>query len=79
MGPSRATPSTKRRRNGAIEPALSNFIFELLMAYGSEGSLFWNIVVRDWFIAIQKGSYQAGDDFKLNDLIRMRGRSMWLI
>jgi predicted O-methyltransferase YrrM len=61
------------------QPALSNFIFELLMAYGSEGSLFWNIVVRDWFIAIQKGSYQAGGDFKINDLIRMRGRSMWLI
>src|SRR6201999_1342977 len=35
------------------KPALSNFIFELLIAYGSYPDLFWNIVIRDWFVAIQ--------------------------
>jgi hypothetical protein len=60
-------------------PALTNFIFELLIAYGSHPDLFWNIVVRDWFIALQKGSKQLGDDFKLDDVLRMRGKSLSLI
>jgi cephalosporin hydroxylase len=60
-------------------PALTNFIFELLIAYGSHPDLFWNIVVRDWFIALQKGSKPLPDDFNLDDLLRMRGKSLSLI
>jgi hypothetical protein len=61
------------------QPALSNFIFELLIAYGSHPDLFWNIVVRDWFVALQKGSKQLADDFKLDDVLRMRGKTLSLI
>jgi hypothetical protein len=61
------------------QPALTNFIFELLMAYGSHPDLFWNIVVRDWFVAVQKGSMPLADDFKLDDLMRLRGKSLTLI
>jgi hypothetical protein len=61
------------------QPALSNFIFELLIAYGSHPDLFWNIVVRDWFVALQKGSKQLPDDFRLDDVLRMRGKSLSLI
>jgi hypothetical protein len=61
------------------QPALTNLVFELLIAYGSHPDMFWNIVVRDWFIALQKGSKQLPDDFKLDDLLRMRGKSLSLI
>ena len=61
------------------QPALSNFIFELLIAYGGHPDVFWNIVVRDWFVAIQKGSRPLGADFRLDDLMRMRGKSLELI
>jgi Methyltransferase domain len=61
------------------QAALTNFIFELLIAYGAHPDLFWNIVVRDWFVAVQKGSKQVGADFRLDELLRMRGKSLWLI
>jgi cephalosporin hydroxylase len=60
------------------EPALTNFIFELMIAYGGHPGLFWNIVVRDWFIAVQKGAPVA-PDFRLDDLLRMRGKKLKLI
>jgi len=71
-----------RYQSGEIfghRPALSNLIFELLIAYGSHADLFWNIVVRDWFVALQKGSKQLPDDFSLDDVQRMRGKSLSLI
>ncbi|HTZ37873.1 MAG TPA: class I SAM-dependent methyltransferase [Stellaceae bacterium] len=61
------------------KPALTNFIFELLIAYGSHPDLFWNIVVRDWFIALQKGSKRLDADFRLDDVLRMRGKRLTLI
>ena len=61
------------------QPALTNLLFELLMAYGSYPDLFWNIVVRDWFIAVQKGSKPLPADFKLTDVIRARGKNLTLI
>jgi hypothetical protein len=61
------------------KPALSNFIFELLIAYGSHPDLFWNIVVRDWFVAVTKGSRPLAGDFRLDDLLRMRGATLSLI
>jgi hypothetical protein len=61
------------------KPALTNLIFELLIAYGGHPDVFWNIVVRDWFVAIQKGSRPLGADFRLDDLMRMRGKSLELI
>ena len=61
------------------QPALTNFIFELLIAYGGHPDLFWNIVVRDWFVAVQKGSHRLPGDFRLDDLLRMRGKSLTLI
>jgi len=61
------------------QPALTNFIFELLMAYGSQPDLFWNIVVRDWFVALQKGSKPLPPDFTLESVIRARGKSLTLI
>jgi hypothetical protein len=61
------------------QPALTNLLFELLMAYGSHPDLFWNVVVRDWFVAIQKGSYPVGDDFTLDSLVRARGRKLGMI
>ena len=61
------------------QPALTNFIFELLMAYGSHPDLFWNIVVRDWFVAVQKGSKPLPPDFTLQSVIRARGKSLTLI
>jgi cephalosporin hydroxylase len=60
-------------------PALSNLIFELLIAYGSHPDLFWNMVVRDWFVAVQKGSKPLESDFRLDDLLRMRGKRLTLI
>jgi hypothetical protein len=60
------------------EPALTNLIFELLIAYGGQPGLFWNMVVRDWFVAIQKGAPVAAD-FRLDDLLRMRGKKLTLI
>jgi len=35
--------------------------------------------VRDWFVALQKGSKQLPDDFRLDDVLRMRGKSLSLI
>lgn len=63
----------------ADKPALSNLIFELLIAYGGHPDLFWNIVVRDWFVAVQKGSKPLAPDFRLDDLLRMRGKKLALI
>ncbi len=60
-------------------PALTNFIFELLMAYGSHSDLFWNIVVRDWFVSLQKGSFPCPEPFRIDEAIRARGKSLWLI
>jgi len=68
-----------RYQNGEIfgdQPALSNLIFELLIAYGGHPDLFWNIVVRDWFVALQKGSKQLPAEFRLDDMLRMRGRTL---
>jgi cephalosporin hydroxylase len=61
------------------EPALSNFIFELLIAYGGHPGLFQNIIVRDWFVAVQKAWHPLADDFRLDDLLRMRGKKLTLI
>jgi hypothetical protein len=61
------------------KPALTNLIFELLVAYGSHPDLFWNIVVRDWFVAVQKGSKPLDADFQLDDMLRMRGKTLTLI
>ena len=69
-------------QNGEVfggEPALSNFIFELLIAYGGHPGLFTNIIVRDWFVAIQKGWRQLDNDFRIDDLLRMRGKKLELI
>ena len=61
------------------EPALSNFIFELLIAYGGHPGLFQNILVRDWFVAVQKAWDPIAPDFQLDDLLRMRGKKLTLI
>jgi hypothetical protein len=61
------------------EPALSNLIFELLIAYGGHPGLFQNIVVRDWFVAVQKAWDPVAPDFRLDDLLRMRGKQLTLI
>jgi cephalosporin hydroxylase len=61
------------------EPALTNFIFELLVAYGGQADLFANIEVRSWFVAIQKGWRPLPSDFRLDDMLRMRGKSLTLI
>jgi hypothetical protein len=69
-------------QNGAKfgdKPALTNLIFELLVAYGSHSDLFWNITVREWFVALQKGSHRADTNFRLDSLMRMRGKSLSLI
>ena len=67
------TPAYQNRETFGDQPALTNLIFELLVAYGSHPDLFWNIVVRDWFVAFQRGSKPLADDFRLDDLLRMRG------
>jgi cephalosporin hydroxylase len=61
------------------EPALTNFIFELLIAYGGHPGLFQNILVRDWFVAVQKAWDPVAPDFRLDDLLRMRGKQLTLI
>lgn len=61
------------------KPALTNLIFELLVAFGSHPGLFWNIIVRDWFVAVTRGSTSLGSDFRLDDLMRMRGAKLSLI
>jgi predicted O-methyltransferase YrrM len=61
------------------QPALTNFIFELLVLYGGHPDVFWNIVVRDWFVAVQKGSRRLDGDFHLDELMRMRGKKLTLI
>jgi cephalosporin hydroxylase len=57
------------------DPALSNLIFELMIAYGGHPGLFQSIVVHDWFVAIQKLDTIA-PDFRLDDLLRMRGKTL---
>lgn len=69
-------------QNGEVfggQPALTNLIFELLIAYGGNPDLFWNIVIRDWFVAVQRGSRPLAGDFRLDDLLRMRGAKLALI
>jgi hypothetical protein len=63
----------------ADKPALTNFIFELLVAYGGTPGLFASIIVRDWFVAVQKGGRPVDNDFRLDDLLRMRGKKLTLI
>ena len=70
------SPQYPNREEFSGQPALTNLIFELLVAYGSHPDLFWNIVVRDWFVAIQRGSKPLAADFRLDDLLRMRGRRL---
>ncbi len=73
------SPAYQNGGHFADKPALSNLIFELLIAYGSQPDLFWNIIVRDWFVAVTKGSRPLGDDFRLDDQLRMRGATLSLI
>ena len=73
------SPTYQEGRQFGGESALSNFIFELLIAYGGHPDLFTGIVVRDWFVAVQKGSRPLAVDFRLDDLLRMRGRRLTLI
>jgi len=61
------------------EPALTNLIFELLISYGGNPGLFTNIIVRDWFVAVQKGWRPLDKDFRLADTLRMRGKNLTLI
>ena len=61
------------------EPALSNLIFELLIAYGGHADLFQNMIVRSWFVALQKAWRPVPTGFRLDDLLRMRGKSLALI
>jgi len=64
----------------AGEPALTNLIFELLIAYGGHADLLQNFIVRSWFVALQKAWRPIpNDDFRLDDLQRMRGKSLTLI
>jgi len=60
-------------------PALTNLIFELLVAYGSNPGIFTEIIVRDWFVAIQRGGLPIDRNFRLDDLLRMRGKTLTLI
>jgi hypothetical protein len=60
-------------------PALTNLIFELIVAFGSHPDLFWNVIVRDWFVVVTRGSKPLAPDFRLDDLIRMRGAKLSLI
>lgn len=73
------SPAYQSGGHFAGKPALSNLIFELMIAYGGNPDLFWNMVVCDWFVAIQKGSRQLTPDFRLDDLMRMRGAKLTLI
>ncbi|HTW51718.1 MAG TPA: class I SAM-dependent methyltransferase [Stellaceae bacterium] len=57
-------------------PALTNLIFELLVAFGSHPDVFWNIIVRDWFVAVTRGSMPLAPGFRLADLLRMRGAKL---
>jgi hypothetical protein len=66
-------------RKWSNRPTLTNFIFELLIAYGGHPDLFWNIVVRDWFVAAQKGSYPIDAGFRLDSVMKMRGKNLGLI
>ena len=61
------------------KPALTNFIFELLIAYGSTPGLFWNVIVRDWFVAVQKGTLPLPANIKLDEMMRLRGKRLTLI
>ena len=36
-------------------------------------------LVRDWFVAVQKGPMPLDEGFNLRDSTRMRGESLWLI
>ena len=73
------SPAYQNREVFGGQPALTNLIFELLIAYGGNPDLFWNIVVRDWFVAVQRGSKPLPPDFRLDDLSRMRGAKLTLI
>ncbi|HWD58400.1 MAG TPA: hypothetical protein VG308_08990, partial [Stellaceae bacterium] len=73
------SPRYQKGEHFGGEPALTNFIFELLVAYGGHPDLFWNIIVRDWFVAVQKGSKPLPPDFQLDGLLRMRGKKLKLI
>jgi len=72
-------PDYQNRKVYGEQPALTNLIFELLIAFGGHPGLFWNIDVRDWFVAVQRGSQKLDRDFRLEDLLRMRGARLSLI
>ena len=61
------------------EAALTNFIFDLVMAQGSTPGVFSNIVVQNWFVAVQKGAVVVPEGFRLDDLIRTRGKRLSLL
>lgn len=63
----------------ADKPALTNLIFELLIAYGGHADLFQSIIVRSWFVALQKAWRPLQQDFRLDDFQRMRGKNLTLI
>jgi len=73
------SPAYQSGGHFADKPALTNFIFELLVAYGGTPGLFASIIVRDWFVAVQKGGRPVDNDFRLDDLLRMRGKKLTLI
>jgi predicted O-methyltransferase YrrM len=73
------SPAYQNGGHFAGEPALTNLIFELLIAYGGHADLFQNIMVRSWFVALQKAWRPIPPNFRLDDLQRMRGKSLTLI
>jgi predicted O-methyltransferase YrrM len=69
-------------QNGEVfggDPALTNFIFELLVVFGGHPGLFEEIVMRSWFVAVKRARDPIAPDFRLDDLLRMRGKSLTLI
>jgi hypothetical protein len=60
------------------QPALTNLVFELLMMYASTPGLIERIEVLPALVLLKRGVAKRGD-FKIDELIRMRGKKLTLI
>ena len=60
------------------QPALTNLVFELLMMYASTPGLIDRIEVLPALVLLKRGVAKRGD-FKIDELIKMRGKKLTLI
>lgn len=74
-------PGTFQQSDGlwADKPALSNFIFELLMLQATNPFWFENVVVLPYMLIIRAGVHKPMQEFSIDDSMVSRGKTLTLI